>query len=118
MIRPPGKPGIAIYSDTPCTWDGVGEKKNNWRGLGFLVLLGLLDHIIGGVPGLTAPGDGGGQRRGAGLGLAAAGVLGARRAVHLRPSVWSRKSHTVDEIHFAPPKKPWKDDSPANTNKQ
>ena len=24
----------------------------------------------------------------------------------------------MDEIHFAPPQKPWKDDSPVNTNKQ
>ena len=24
----------------------------------------------------------------------------------------------MDEIHFAPPKKPWNDDSPANTNEQ
>ena len=24
----------------------------------------------------------------------------------------------MDEIHFAPPKKPWNDDSPVNTNKQ
>ena len=25
---------------------------------------------------------------------------------------------TVDEIHFAPPRKPWYDDSPVNTNQQ
>ena len=24
----------------------------------------------------------------------------------------------MDEIHFAPPKRPWRDDSPVNTNKQ
>ena len=28
------------------------------------------------------------------------------------PTLW------MDEIHFAPPKKPWNDDSPVNTNKQ
>ena len=37
----------------------------------------------------------------------------ATKANHNVPSIlW------IDEIHFAPPKKPWNDESPVNTNKQ
>ena len=36
------------------------------------------------------------------------------------PKMTSRESYILwmDEIHFGPPKKPWNDDSPANTSKQ